>query len=135
MSQQLYPHVHVRAYLKPVEVLKRLRVNARTLYRLMSNGTLPAVRIGRQWRVCPSDFDLWLRLQANDVRAVPMSGAALDTGLQHAGATVVACQPLSAQRLDRRSPELNTPERRTSSISLRCRQLPTIAVHVSENGF
>lgn len=50
--------------LTPTEVLGCLRVNVRTVYRLMRTGDLPAVRVGRQWRVRRSDLDSWLRRQA-----------------------------------------------------------------------
>jgi excisionase family DNA binding protein len=50
--------------LTPTEVLGCLRVNVRTVYRLMRTGVLPAVRVGRQWRVRRSDLDSWLRRQA-----------------------------------------------------------------------
>ena len=42
------------------EVLGYLRINARTVYRLIRDGELPAVRIGRQWRIRRTDLDLWL---------------------------------------------------------------------------
>jgi excisionase family DNA binding protein len=42
------------------EVVAYLRVNARTVYRLMQTGDLPAVRVGRQWRVRQGDLDEWL---------------------------------------------------------------------------
>lgn len=42
------------------DVLGYLRVNARTVYRLIKDGSLPAVRIGRQWRIRRSDLDAWL---------------------------------------------------------------------------
>ena len=48
-------------FLTPSEVLMRLRVNVKTLYRLIGTGELPAVRIGRQWRVRPLDLETWLR--------------------------------------------------------------------------
>ena len=48
-------------FLTPSEVLMRLRVNVKTLYRLIGTGELPAVRIGRQWRVRPHDLESWLR--------------------------------------------------------------------------
>ena len=48
-------------FLTPSEVLMRLRVNVKTLYRLIGTGELPAVRIGRQWRVRPLDLESWLR--------------------------------------------------------------------------
>jgi excisionase family DNA binding protein len=42
------------------DVLGYLRINARTVYRLIRDGELPAVRIGRQWRVRRCDLDSWL---------------------------------------------------------------------------
>jgi excisionase family DNA binding protein len=49
-----------QAFLTTEEVIAFLRVNARTVYRLIRAGDLPAVRVGRQWRVRRSDFDRWL---------------------------------------------------------------------------
>jgi excisionase family DNA binding protein len=49
--------------LTPTEVLDYLRVNVRTVYRLMRCGELPAVRVGRQWRVQRTELDAWLRRQ------------------------------------------------------------------------
>lgn len=45
------------------EVLRYLRVNARTAYRLIRTGELPASRIGRQWRIRRSDLEQWLEAQ------------------------------------------------------------------------
>ena len=53
------------AFLTPSEVLAQLRVNVKTLYRLIGDGDLPAVRVGRQWRVRPHDLDAWLRRHRN----------------------------------------------------------------------
>ncbi len=47
-------------FLTTDEVLEYLRINARTVYRLIRNGELPAVRIGRQWRIRRNDLDEWL---------------------------------------------------------------------------
>ena len=47
-------------FLTTEEVQSYLRVNTRTVYRLIKTGDLPAVRIGRQWRVRPADLDGWL---------------------------------------------------------------------------
>ena len=47
-------------FLTTDEVLGYLRINARTVYRLIRNGELPAVRIGRQWRIRRDDLDRWL---------------------------------------------------------------------------
>jgi excisionase family DNA binding protein len=54
-------HIVADPFLTPSEVLTRLRVNVKTLYRLIGTGELPAVRIGRQWRVRPLDLESWLR--------------------------------------------------------------------------
>lgn len=54
------------AFLTPAEVLAQLRVNVKTLYRLIGDGDLPAVRVGRQWRVRPHDLDAWLRRHRNE---------------------------------------------------------------------
>lgn len=45
------------------EVLRYLRVNPRTAYRLIRSGELPAIRIGRQWRIRRVDFERWLEEQ------------------------------------------------------------------------
>ncbi len=50
-------------FLTTDEVLEYLRINARTVYRLIRNGELPAVRIGRQWRIRRDDLDQWLETQ------------------------------------------------------------------------
>ena len=42
------------------EVGDFLRVNARTVYRLIQAGELPAARVGRQWRVRREDLERWL---------------------------------------------------------------------------
>ena len=52
------------------EVLGYLRVNSQTIYRLIRQGDLPAVRVGRQWRFRQTDLDAWLdhqRLCRTDV--------------------------------------------------------------------
>jgi excisionase family DNA binding protein len=47
-------------FLTTEEVLGYLHVNLRTVYRLIQAGKLPAVRVGRQWRVRKSDIQAWL---------------------------------------------------------------------------
>ena len=91
MKTHIRSHVPVEAYLTPSDVLDRLRVNARTLYRLMGEGNLPAVRIGRQWRVRPSDFDLWLQRQSSVAGATTEPELADGTQGQDHGITATAC--------------------------------------------
>ena len=50
-------------FLTTDDVLGYLRVNARTIYRLIRAGELPAVRIGRQWRIRRADLDDWITHQ------------------------------------------------------------------------
>ena len=38
-------------FLTTDEVMDYLQINLRTVYRLIKAGRLPAVRVGRQWRV------------------------------------------------------------------------------------
>jgi excisionase family DNA binding protein len=56
-------------FLTTEEVLEYLQVNLRTVYRLIKAGTLPAVRVGRQWRVRRRDLDAWLEAQRTGVRS------------------------------------------------------------------
>jgi len=42
------------------EVIAFLRVNTRTLYRLIQTDDFPAVRVGRQWRFRRTDLEAWL---------------------------------------------------------------------------
>jgi excisionase family DNA binding protein len=42
------------------EVLGRLQLNIRTVYRLIKAGKLPAVRVGRQWRFRSRDVEAWV---------------------------------------------------------------------------
>jgi excisionase family DNA binding protein len=47
-------------FLTTEQVLGYLRVNLRTVYRLIKAGKIPAVRVGRQWRFRKRDIDAWL---------------------------------------------------------------------------
>ncbi len=51
------------ALLKTADVLDYLRVNAETLYRLIREGDLPAVRVGGQWRIKRRDLDRFVAAQ------------------------------------------------------------------------
>jgi excisionase family DNA binding protein len=45
------------------EVLRYLRVTPRTVYRLIREGDLPAVRMGGRWRFRRVDIEAWLERQ------------------------------------------------------------------------
>jgi excisionase family DNA binding protein len=51
------------AFLTTEQVLDCLKVNPRTIYRLIKTGELPAIRIGRQWRFRRADLDDWIDRQ------------------------------------------------------------------------
>jgi excisionase family DNA binding protein len=51
------------AFLTTEEVLGCLKVNPRTIYRLIRTGELPAIRIGRQWRFRRADLHAWIDRQ------------------------------------------------------------------------
>ena len=51
------------AFLTTEEVLEYLQVNLRTVYRLIKSKSIPAVRVGRQWRFKKQDIDAWLEGQ------------------------------------------------------------------------
>jgi excisionase family DNA binding protein len=53
------PPAH-EAFLTTEEVLTYLQVNLRTVYRLIKTKSIPAVRVGRQWRFKKRDIDAWL---------------------------------------------------------------------------
>jgi len=48
-------------FLTVAEVAGMMRVSKMTVYRLLHNGELPAVRVGRSFRVLESDVNEYLR--------------------------------------------------------------------------
>jgi excisionase family DNA binding protein len=48
-------------FLTVAEVASMMRVSKMTVYRLLHNGELPAVRVGRSFRVKEEDVDEYLR--------------------------------------------------------------------------
>jgi excisionase family DNA binding protein len=63
-------------FLTTTEVIEYLQVNLRTVYRLLKAGTLPAVRVGRQWRFRKADVDAWLESQRTSRGRVAAAQAA-----------------------------------------------------------
>jgi excisionase family DNA binding protein len=55
------------------EVLEYLQVNLRTVYRLIKNKNIPAIRVGRQWRFRRRDIDAWLESQRAGRKIEPES--------------------------------------------------------------
>jgi excisionase family DNA binding protein len=47
-------------YLTVAEVAEMLRVSNMTVYRLINSGSLPAVRVGKSYRLTEADVDRYL---------------------------------------------------------------------------
>ncbi len=56
------------SFLTTEEVLGYLKINLRTVYRLIEAGKIPAIRVGRQWRFRKKDIDAWLNAHGASVR-------------------------------------------------------------------
>ena len=46
--------------LTPEQVAERLQVTERTVYEWLRRGTLPALKLGRLWRIRPEDLEGFL---------------------------------------------------------------------------
>jgi len=49
-----------RAFLTVAEVAEMLRVSNMTVYRLINAGSIPAVRVGKSYRLTEEDVDAYL---------------------------------------------------------------------------
>jgi len=52
--------VNEESYLTTADALTYLNTTPRTLYRHLAKGTIPAVRMGHQWRFRKTDLDRWV---------------------------------------------------------------------------
>lgn len=64
--------------LTAAEVADQLRVSTMTIYRLIRSGELPAVRVGRNYRVPVADLERYLAAQVVDPASMDLT--ALDDG-------------------------------------------------------
>jgi excisionase family DNA binding protein len=53
------------------EVAKLLRLSRTTLYKMLQKGTIPAVRVGFQWRFDEREIESWLKGQQPQVPQPP----------------------------------------------------------------
>jgi excisionase family DNA binding protein len=67
MAQQL---------LTVAEVAAQLRVSTMTIYRLIRSGELPAVRVGRNYRVRADELELYLQAQVVDPATLDLGSLA-----------------------------------------------------------
>jgi excisionase family DNA binding protein len=56
----MYKSLEPQPFLTPQEVSDLLRVSVYTIRRWIKEGTLPAFKVGRGWRIRESDLDAWL---------------------------------------------------------------------------
>lgn len=63
------------ALLTVAEVADMFRVSSMTVYRLIRNGELPAVRVGRSYRVSETDLQAYLEAQVVDPAEVDLPDA------------------------------------------------------------
>lgn len=61
--------------LTAAEVADQLRVSTMTIYRLIRRGELPAVRVGRNYRVRAEDIEAYLSGQRVDPASVDLEGS------------------------------------------------------------
>lgn len=55
----------IESVLTVPEVAEYLRVNQRTVYRLVVTGKIPGFKVGTTWRFKRSEIDAWIASQSN----------------------------------------------------------------------
>jgi len=63
--QRVQPNESRPRFVTVAEVADQLRVSNMTVYRLVQSGQLPAVRVGRSYRIREEDLDRYLADQYN----------------------------------------------------------------------
>jgi excisionase family DNA binding protein len=63
MSTWAIDALEPQAFLTPQEVSSLLRVSVYTIRRWIKEGTLPAFKVGRGWRIHEDDLNQWLAQQ------------------------------------------------------------------------
>ena len=51
--------------LRPADVAEELHVSTREVQRLLRQGTLPGIKVGRRWRVAPAALDRYIEEGGN----------------------------------------------------------------------
>jgi excisionase family DNA binding protein len=84
------------------QVINMLHVDRTTIYRMVEDGRLPAVRVGKQWRFPKDILERWLAAQATASASLAMAnatGASADTVLAGADAAIARTSELAAAPL------------------------------------
>ena len=53
----------MKEIMTPHEAVEYLKLNVRTIYRLVKNGNLPGRKVGRSWRFSKDALDNWLSVR------------------------------------------------------------------------
>lgn len=53
------------------EVARYLRLSSQTLYKMVEQGRIPALKAGARWRFRKSEVDAWMRRKADTVHRRP----------------------------------------------------------------
>lgn len=70
----------VQRLLTAAEVADQLRVSTMTIYRLIRSGELPAVRVGRNYRVRAEELETYLQGQVVDPATLDLDELAAEDG-------------------------------------------------------
>jgi excisionase family DNA binding protein len=73
-----------------------LQVDRTTIYRMVEDGRLPAIRVGKQWRFEKLEIERWLQARASQSGAAPATAQAPGQPATPAGAESPVSPPLSA---------------------------------------
>lgn len=57
-------------FMKVRDVAGEIDVTTRTVLRRIEDGSLPAVRVGRHWRIARSDFEAWIAAGGTQPRSL-----------------------------------------------------------------
>lgn len=82
------------------QVQDLLRVDRTTIYRMIEDGRLPAIRVGKQWRFPKEDLDRWLQTQGAPASTdIPRPGVPKQAGAAPVTAHLSEILPLTCAQL------------------------------------
>lgn len=65
-------------FLQITDVAETLNVSARQVYALINSGELPAIKVGKSWRIESTELETYIERAYADTRARVDSGAPID---------------------------------------------------------
>ena len=61
-------HSGIKDLLKPIDVSKRLQISRSFTYKLLATGQIPAVRLGKAYRIRPMDLDAYIQKNLHGIQ-------------------------------------------------------------------